>query len=234
MAIQRHRANHLGIKFDTTKPKPKTPKPKEVEAPEVEYEPEALYQNLGAQQQRFVDELVADPKMDVVRAAMRAGYGAASKQMGPRLLRGPRVAQAIVARLAEERDALNIKREQAMGLLGSLAFSTITDVVQWERREVVVNGKKHILLGSAELSPAAAGSIRSIELKPDGSFKITQRDNGGLIRLFVQGLTKGLGGGAQSRKVGVTTLDPKTGKEVPLGMPPPRRALTEEGDRDGD
>lgn len=119
------------------------------------------FRGLKEIEQRFVMELVSDPKRNGTDAAIRAGYeagaGKASAAVAAsRLLKKDKILNAMRALEAKVRSEADLL-PRMVAALSAIAFSNLNDVIRWD-------GKGRIsLIPSHELSPTAAASLASIQ-----------------------------------------------------------------------
>ena len=105
-------------------------KRKEAVVPEV-------MEELTPMEDRFVDEVVADPRSHIQPglAAQNAGYQHPI-QAGHQLMKKPKVLNALDAKRAALKERLNITQEKVMAEYAKLALSNVKDYVDEEGREI--------------------------------------------------------------------------------------------------
>ncbi len=99
--------------------------------------PEIVEEGLTPMEDRFVDEVVADPKGHVHQgpAAQNAGYQF-PVQAAHQLMQKPEVLNAIDEKRAVLKERLNITQEKVMAEYAKLALSNVKDYVDEDGREI--------------------------------------------------------------------------------------------------
>ena len=143
--------------------------------------------DLTKKQAAFVREYLLD--LNAKQAAIRAGYSPRSAEVeGSRLLRHPKVVEA----LARERKAIEsrtgITPERVLTELVKIGFSDIRKVVAWRANEVEVSEDLNtgepvvrafnevVLHDSATLDDATAAAIAEVSQTKDGAVKVKLYD----------------------------------------------------------
>ena len=122
-----------------------------------------MSKGLTPKQQRFVDAYLVD--LNATQAYIRAGYmarGNAAEVNAARLLRNAQVTAAIAAQRAKLSESAQV---EAVRVVKELACIALSDVRKVFREDGSI---KH----PSELDEATAAALASIELDPEGGFKV--------------------------------------------------------------
>lgn len=110
---------------------------------------------LSLKQQRFVDEYLVSG--NATQAAIAAGYSEkTARSIGAENLTKPDIAAVIASRQLAAAEKADVSAEQVLRALAAIAFADLTDVASWGE-----DGELS-MVGSSELSPAAAAALREI------------------------------------------------------------------------
>ena len=112
---------------------------------------------LGARQQRFVDEYMVD--LNATRAAIAAGYSKkTAAQAGWEVLRNPKVAAEVSRRQQLLSQRLEVSAENVLSELAKIGFASLGDFYR-------VNGDGHLEVDPQALAdPAKAAALSQIEI----------------------------------------------------------------------
>jgi phage terminase small subunit len=126
--------------------------------PEQDEQLPADIDSLEPRQRRFVEEYLVD--LNATRAAIRAGYSAKSaRTQGPYLLSNPVISTAISVEQSRRSKRTGITADRVLAELAALAFSDVTEVVDW-------NGEALQIRSSKEMPRRVKRAIESITEKP--------------------------------------------------------------------
>ena len=115
-----------------------------------------MIERLTPKQQRFVDEYLID--LNAMQAAIRAGYSRKSaRAIACENLTKPDIQAAISEAFAARAERTGVGADRVVDELATLAFSSLTDVVEWD-----ADGIR--LRASSDLTPAQAATVRRVRV----------------------------------------------------------------------
>lgn len=169
----------------------------------------------GLQLQRFVDELLADAKLNQTKAAIRAGCSKTSAaSTANEWLKRDDVRAAIVERQTDRKTRTEVRQDAIIDELARLAYADFRDLVSWEETG------KPTLTASRNLGPEAR-AIKALKISRNGDLTLQMHDKKPFFQMLLDHLGKDApAAGAVFR---VVMLDPKTGQEVAMKLPRPAR-----------
>jgi phage terminase small subunit len=107
-------------------------------------------------EERFIAAILADPMMNATAAAVSVGYASRPAQAASRLMRRPRVKEALAARIGPQLRKLEITAERVLHGLAELAYANILDFGHF-----TPEGQFHVDL--SKMYRLSAGAIASVE-----------------------------------------------------------------------
>ena len=120
---------------------------------------------------RFAEHLAADPEMSLERAAQAVG----APGKGTELMRDARTARVLCAIIGSDTEALKDQRRQTLLMLATM--------ISFDPAEAFDKFNKPLPIH--EIPPAVRACIKSYELKPDGSTKVTFTSRLDAIKLML-------------------------------------------------
>ena len=133
---------------------------------------------MTSQQQRFVEEYMADPARNGRQAAIRAGYSSSTAtSQASRLLKRDDV-QALIQKLTEEQgERLEIQRDAVVLEYLTIAHADVRDFLEQD-----THGCLH-LRKLGEMGPSAR-AIKAIKQKKDGTVEVVLHDKHSALKVL--------------------------------------------------
>lgn len=123
-------------------------------------------QALTMKERLFVAEYLVD--LAPTRAMEAAGYASANRKRANELMNRPRIAAAIYACIQHRMDRLRVSQDRVVEELGNLAFASLTDVIDWDDREVTIKSlddiPKHVRPAIKEISETRGPNGRTLKV----------------------------------------------------------------------